>query len=36
MPIPVTAAEYDKEALKPIAYDVDLAREYMERAGYTY
>jgi ABC-type transport system substrate-binding protein len=28
--------EYDHDLLKPIAYDLDLARKYMEKAGYTY
>jgi ABC-type transport system substrate-binding protein len=36
VPIPFTAAEYDKEYLKPIAFDMDLAREYMTKAGYIY
>lgn len=36
VPMPFTAAEYDKDYLKPIAYDLDLAREYMQRAGYAY
>lgn len=36
VPMPFTAAEYDKDYLKPIAYDMDLARQFMEKAGYTY
>lgn len=36
VPIPYTAQEYDHDNLQPIAYDLDLAREYMARAGYTY
>jgi ABC-type transport system substrate-binding protein len=36
VPIPFSAPEYDHELLKPIAYDIDLARRYMEKAGYTY
>lgn len=36
VPIAFTAPEYDKDYLKPIAYDMDLAREYMKKAGYTY
>ena len=36
VPIPFTAPEYDKEILKPIAYDIDLAKQYMEKAGYEY
>jgi ABC-type transport system substrate-binding protein len=36
VPMPFTSPEYDHEALKPIAYDMDLAREYMTKAGYMY
>ncbi len=36
VPIPWSAPEYDHELLKPIAYDMDLARQFMEKAGYTY
>ncbi|MBV8915230.1 MAG: ABC transporter substrate-binding protein, partial [Acetobacteraceae bacterium] len=36
VPMPWSAPEYDHELLKPIAYDLDLARQYMEKAGYTY
>ena len=36
VPIPFTAPEYDKEILKPIAYDIDLAKQFMEKAGYEY
>lgn len=36
VPIPFTAAEYAHDLLKPIAYDMDLARKYMEKAGYVY
>lgn len=36
VPMPFTAPEYDREDLKPIAYDMDLAREYMTKAGYEY
>ena len=36
VPIPFTAPEYDKEILKPIAYDMDIARKFMEKAGYEY
>jgi ABC-type transport system substrate-binding protein len=35
VPIAFTAPEYDKN-LKPIAFDMDVAREYMNKAGYTY
>jgi ABC-type transport system substrate-binding protein len=34
--MPWSAPEYDHELLKPIAYDLDLARQYMQKAGYTY
>jgi ABC-type transport system substrate-binding protein len=34
--MPYTAPEYDHELLKPIAYDLDLAKQYMEKAGYKY
>ena len=30
MPMPYSAPEYDAETLKPIAYDLDLAKSYME------
>lgn len=36
VPMAWSAPEYDHEMLKPIAYDLDLARQYMEKAGYTY
>jgi ABC-type transport system substrate-binding protein len=36
VPMPFTAPEYDHDNLKPISYDMDLAREYMTKAGYTY
>ncbi|WGF90328.1 ABC transporter substrate-binding protein [Marinivivus vitaminiproducens] len=36
VPIPWSAPEYDHEMLKPIAFDMDLAREFMTKAGYTY
>jgi ABC-type transport system substrate-binding protein len=36
VPMPWSAPEYDHETLKPIAYDLDLAREYMQKAGYTF
>lgn len=35
-PIPYSAAEYDHEILKPIPYDFELAKQYMEKAGYKY
>lgn len=36
VPIPFTAADYDHEMLKPIPYDMALAKQYMEKAGYKY
>ena len=36
VPIPFSAPEYDHELLQPIPFDMDLARQYMTRAGYTY
>lgn len=36
VPIPYSAPEYDHELLKPIAFNMDLARQYMEKAGYKY
>ena len=36
VPMAWSAPEYDHDLLKPIAYDLDLARKYMEKAGYTY
>ena len=36
VPIPYSAAEYDHELLKPIPYDLELAKQYMEKAGYKY
>lgn len=33
--MPWSAPEYDHDILKPIAYDLDLARQYMQKAGYT-
>ena len=35
VPMPFTSPEYD-QSLKPISYDLDLARSYMEKAGYKY
>jgi len=35
-PIPYSSPLYDREILKPIPYDVDLARKFMEKAGYKY
>jgi ABC-type transport system substrate-binding protein len=36
VPMPFSAPEYDHDILKPIAYDLDIARSYMEKAGYKY
>jgi ABC-type transport system substrate-binding protein len=36
VPMPYTSPEYDHEMLKPIAFDMDLARSFMEKAGYKY
>ena len=36
VPIPYSAPEYDRDILKPIAYDLDISRQYLERAGYRY
>ncbi len=35
VPIPYTAPEYQHELLKPIVYDMSLAKEYMRKAGYS-
>ena len=36
VPIPYSSPEYDREILKPIPYDVELAKKFMEKAGYKY
>lgn len=36
VPMPFSAPEYDAETLKPIAYGLELAKSYMEKAGYKY
>lgn len=36
VPMAWSSPQYDHDLLKPIAYDLDLARSYMEKAGYTY
>lgn len=36
VPMPYSAPEYDHDLLRPIAYDLDLSRQYMQRAGYEY
>ena len=36
VPIPFSAAEYDHDMLQPIPYDLEKAKEYMEKAGYKY
>ena len=35
VPIPWSAPEYDHELLQPIPYDLDQARAYLVKAGYT-
>ncbi|MCC7276130.1 MAG: twin-arginine translocation signal domain-containing protein [Alphaproteobacteria bacterium] len=36
VPMPFSAPEYDHDLLKPIAYDLDLAKSFMEKAGYKF
>ena len=36
VPIPFSAPEYDHNMLKPIPYDLELAKKSMEKAGYKY
>jgi ABC-type transport system substrate-binding protein len=36
VPMAWSAPEYDHDMLKPISYDLDLAKQFMEKAGYTY
>ena len=36
VPMPFSAVEYDHDMLKPIPYDLEKAKEYMEKAGYKY
>lgn len=36
VPIPYSAPEYNHDMLKEIAYDMDIAREFMTKAGYEY
>ncbi|MFC0407737.1 ABC transporter substrate-binding protein [Roseomonas elaeocarpi] len=36
VPMAWSAPEYDHDLLKPIAFDMDLAKSFMEKAGYTY
>jgi ABC-type transport system substrate-binding protein len=36
VPIAFSVPEYDHNVLKPIPYDPELARKYMEKAGYKY
>ncbi len=36
VPVPFSAPEYDQDLLKPIPYDLEQAKKYMERAGYKY
>jgi len=34
VPIPWSAPEYDHDVLKPLPFDMDLARQFMAKAGY--
>ena len=36
VPLPFSAPEYDHDMLKPIPFDMDLAKQYMTKAGYQY
>ncbi|RJQ58443.1 MAG: hypothetical protein C4530_10590 [Desulfobacteraceae bacterium] len=36
VPIPFSSPEYDHDLLQPIPYDLELAKQYMEKAGYKY
>ena len=36
VPMPWSAPEFDHDGLKPIAYDLELSRQYMEKAGYKF
>jgi ABC-type transport system substrate-binding protein len=36
VPVAYTAPEYNRTLLKPIPYDIDLAKSYMEKAGFSY
>ncbi len=36
VPMAWTAPQYDHELLQPIKYDLDVARSFMEKAGYVY
>jgi ABC-type transport system substrate-binding protein len=36
VPMPFTSPEYDHADLKPIPFDMNKAKQYMEKAGYTY
>lgn len=36
VPMPFTAPEYAADLLKPIEYDLEIAREFMTKAGYVY
>jgi ABC-type transport system substrate-binding protein len=36
VPIPLSSPEYDKTINKPIPYDLELAKKFMEKAGYKY
>ena len=36
VPMAWSAPEYDHDLLKPIAFDMEAAKGFMEKAGYTY
>ena len=36
VPMPFTAPEYDHDTLKPIPFDMEMAKQYLEKAGYSY
>ena len=36
VPIPLSSPEYDQSINKPIPYDLEMAKKFMEKAGYKY
>jgi peptide/nickel transport system substrate-binding protein len=36
VPMAWSSPLYDHDQLKPIAYDLDVAKQWMTKAGYTY
>ncbi len=36
VPIPWSSPDYDRDLLKPFPFNLDLAKSYMAKAGYTY